>query len=45
VEELAAELGIEGTWERAEITNLGAEGTDESDPISDCLAARTEGRR
>jgi hypothetical protein len=29
VEELAAELGIEGTWERAEITNLGAEGTDE----------------
>jgi hypothetical protein len=30
VEELAAELGIEGTWERAEITNLGAEGTDEA---------------
>jgi hypothetical protein len=29
VEELATELGIEGTLERAEITNLGAEGTDE----------------
>jgi hypothetical protein len=30
VEELAAELGIEGAWERTEITNLGAEGTDEA---------------
>jgi hypothetical protein len=30
IEGLAAELGIEGTWERAEITNLGAEGTEEA---------------
>jgi hypothetical protein len=28
VEELAAELGVEGAWERAQITNVGAEGTD-----------------
>lgn len=27
---LVEELGVEGTWERAEITNLGAEGTDEA---------------
>ena len=30
VEELAAELGIEGAWERTEITNLVAEGTGEA---------------
>lgn len=30
VEELAAELGIEGAWERTEITNVGAEGTEEA---------------
>jgi len=30
VEELAAELRIEGAWERTEITNLGAEGTEEA---------------
>ena len=30
VERLAAELGIEGAWERTGITNLGSEGTDEA---------------
>ncbi len=30
VEELAAELGVEGAWERTEITNLVAEGTGEA---------------
>jgi hypothetical protein len=30
VEELAAERGIEGAWERTQITNLGAEGTDQA---------------
>jgi hypothetical protein len=30
VEELAAELGIEGAWERTQITNVGAEGTDQA---------------
>jgi hypothetical protein len=30
VDELAAGLGIEDAWERIEITNLGAEGTDQA---------------
>lgn len=30
VTELAAELGIEGAWERTEITNQSAEGTNEA---------------
>lgn len=30
VEELATELGVEGAWERAQITNVGAEGTDQA---------------
>jgi hypothetical protein len=30
VQELAAELGAEDAWERAQITNLGAAGTDQA---------------
>jgi hypothetical protein len=30
VEELATELGVEGAWERTEITNVASEGTGEA---------------
>lgn len=30
VDELAAELGVKGAWERTQITNVGAEGTDQA---------------